>query len=409
MIKIHTLRLPSPFFSFVLLVILLTPELARTQIPPSTLEFPEGVHRVEIPFTRYRDWIIVHAKVPNSGPLSFILDTGAPIAILADPEAGNTFQLPIVGQAMVDGGEGETSQAAPLAAGVTIELGSLKIGNCLIAIGAATDAIYGVDGILGKYVFENAVVEINWEKQVLILSKPEHFRYEGRGARVPFRMASNGHIFTDITIQSESRATSIPALLDTGNRSNLKLDQPGYTDYYLNGDILEEVITGWGANGPEHGNLGRMNVEFGGFPIQGLVTSTRLQPHPTEDAEPKGNIGLSVLQRFNLIFNYRDSVLILEKNRFFDRPDSFTRSGIQIRPNLSAGPVIAGILPDSPAAEAGLRTGDVITHLNEKPVASYSPTTLDKLLRGTEAETLLLTIRREDTSFEKRLLLRDLL
>ncbi len=391
----------------VLPLVLLATMPVISQVPPSVMHFPEEVESVDIPFTRYRDWIIVEAQVNGSRELKFILDTGAPIAVLGDPEAGGKLGIPIAGQALVDGGEGENAVPVALATGINIQLGPLEIGNCMLAIGAAGQAIYGVDGILGKYVFENAVVRVDWDKQTLTLTKPENFKYDGNGVRLPLNLATNGHIFTEITLLGEGEEKSIQATLDTGNRSNLKLDQPGYHDYYL-GQSFERVVTGWGANGPEYGELAKIDVALGGHVIKGVIASSRQQPLPDTSEPPKGNIGISILERFNLIFDYRNSVLILEKNKFYDKEFHFTRSGIQLRPDQSPQLQISGIIPGSPAEREGLLTGDTIRQINGRQVETLTTEEIDALVEGKVADSILLVIERNGTRLVKQLRMRTL-
>jgi serine protease Do len=70
--------------------------------------------------------------------------------------------------------------------------------------------------------------------------------------------------------------------------------------------------------------------------------------------------------------------------------DSATRQQFEIDRRLQRGAVIAQVAPGSPAAEAGLRPGDVITEVNRRPVAG--PEDAAKAL-GTKGNVLLRIIR----------------
>jgi hypothetical protein len=50
----------------------------------SEINFLNGKESTVIPFERYKGWIILKVKVNDAKVLSFLLDTGAPIAILRE-------------------------------------------------------------------------------------------------------------------------------------------------------------------------------------------------------------------------------------------------------------------------------------------------------------------------------------
>jgi len=68
---------------------------------------------------------------------------------------------------------------------------------------------------------------------------------------------------------------------------------------------------------------------------------------------------------------------------------------IQIAPAMT--PMIAKVFPNSPAAEAGLRGGDLVVAANGKPL--LSPIPLAELLSATKGAPISLTIRRGESDF----------
>jgi serine protease Do len=63
------------------------------------------------------------------------------------------------------------------------------------------------------------------------------------------------------------------------------------------------------------------------------------------------------------------------------------------------GVVVSNVVPESPAAKAGIRPGDVIRQVNQKPVKDVEDFT-GKIEKAKEQETILLLIQRgENTLF----------
>ena len=70
----------------------------------------------------------------------------------------------------------------------------------------------------------------------------------------------------------------------------------------------------------------------------------------------------------------------------------------QLRLKSDKGLVVTGVLPDSPAADAGLRQGDVILEVNRKPVSSVGDA--KKQIRNSDDESsLLLLVQRDGGKF----------
>jgi C-terminal processing protease CtpA/Prc len=112
-------------------------------------------------------------------------------------------------------------------------------------------------------------------------------------------------------------------------------------------------------------------LKFGNTAVRDLVIRLSLQKAGlTTSSTMAGLIGPGVLSQFDVTFDYARKRIILEKNSEYGRPDTWDRAGMwlgQQSDHFHVVDVIAG----SPAAQAGIKVGDLITAVNGKPASSY--------------------------------------
>jgi hypothetical protein len=382
----------------------------RGQAPAATLKFPDNKNVVEIPFTRYRKWIIINVSVNGTRERPFILDTGAPIAVLADAGLKDELKLNIAGNVIVGGVDVSKPKQVPLAASVKFKIGDIIIEDGLMAVGAATEVIDGVDGIIGKYLFDDAVVMVDWKNNKLILTRPDKFQYTGNGETLPIHLLPSGHIYAEISVEKNGKKVAVKSDVDLGNRSNFYIDNEKGSPLVVNEKVIPNIIVSWGANGPTYGDITRTNLMLGSFRIDNVITSISQVNKALVQDGLEANIGLSILERFTPIFDYKHGKLILEKNEKFPSAFTFNRSGIILNPKrMGDSFLIADIIPSSPAKEKGLAIGDKITSINGKKVSSMSSSVIDDLINGKTGNVLNLVLLRNGKEVRALLKMRDII
>ena len=128
------------------------------------------------------------------------------------------------------------------------------------------------------------------------------------------------------------------------------------------------------------------------------------------DANYDGNIGTALLKRFVVTFDYARQMLYLRP--IVPIPSdfgTFDRSGLWINA-APAGFVVTAVDTRSPAANAGLTPGDVITALDNEPARMQNLSEARKALRVLPAGTVVrIDYRRGSLRKTTRIRLRDLL
>jgi S1-C subfamily serine protease len=164
-----------------------------------------------------------------------------------------------------------------------------------------------------------------------------------------------------------------------------------------------------GAGGTTAGEIGRVaSVQLGSFVLKDVITMfSKDKAGMLADPSLAGNIGAQIVNRFRVTLDYRAKRIILEPAATFTYSFDAAFGGLALR---AEGPGyrlfrVTELLEDSPATDAGIQVGDVITAIDgtaasaltlsgiremfEKPV-SYSLS----LQRGNQSLTSILTPRR---------------
>jgi len=396
------------------------PSKVHTGPPPATLTFPEDKDFVEIPFEFVREKIFIPVRVNGSEPMSFILDTGAPIAVLKGSDPAGALNLNIVGEAQVGGvGEGDVSSVS-LAGNVTFQVGDIEITGGMMAIGVGDNLPdFGWDGVIGRPLFKNLVVDIDFANQIVRFYPPDKFAYSGNGSELPLTLGNGSFPFVTSEVSIDG-GTAVPAtiVIDTGAGHALSLSVDTHEDLELPEKTVSSVL-GWGANGVIHGRTGRItSLKLGDYVLHNVVTGFpdpsgvhALDEGATGHVERHGILGAKVLKRFRVVFDYTNAQVILEPRSGLETPFTFNNSGVMPLPWMAGAESIevADVIASSPAEKAGIEVGDRITAIDGKPVAEIGVNEIDALLEQASGSKITFTIRRENKEFEKKLVLRELI
>ena len=381
--------------------------------PPGTYQVLSDGGNVEIPFKVFRDDILMFARV-NGVELRMLLDNGSlwdQLLFFGSPTI-DSLGLAYDSQVEVGGsGEGDPVMS-DMASDVTIAFESITFyGQPAITTPSSsgiTSLWEGSDGQISAAFFKHFVVDINFDEGMIRLIPPDEFTYEGRGAEIPMTPASFGSWTIPGTLEmADGEVKAIDLMLDLGDLHALSLTT-GPTYGIEVPDKALETSLGFGVQGEIRGHLGRVrSVEIGGYRIDNVLAGFAA---PGDDARTDDDayVGFGLLSRFNVIFDYPGRRMFIEPNRSFEDPFEYNMSGMLMRSGPGGHFAVVTVYPDSPASEAGLRPGDLITHINGVPAGGRKTWDIKHLFLE-EGSLVDLTVNREGEVWNVSLTLRPLI
>lgn len=380
--------------------------------PPRYLK--TGGHAV-LPFRYIGRHVWLRASVNGAPPADFLYDTGASATVIDSAYAAR-IGLETEGslQAQGAGAAGSASLARldvlRVAAdnGDGIEVKDLRVAVLDVNSILAPFFWRECAGIVGFDVLNRFVNELDFDGGILHLRDPATFRHEGRGTKVPMRLA--GHIPV-VTFRLDGRWEG-ECRLDVGSSGNLDLHGPFWRKHGLDrvaGRGIE--VVGGGFGGTFTNRLVRMTrLEIGPFAIERpLVTLSGAREGALASEDYAGNAGNMLMQRFRMTLDYERREVWLEPGARYAEPDRFSRAGVQLV--RLGGAIRAGqVVPGSPAAKAGVLDLDEVVSINGRSPEELGLEGVSELFeRGAVGSRVQLEIRRDGKTLKRTLKLADLL
>jgi hypothetical protein len=256
---------------------------------------------------------------------------------------------------------------------IRIAVGSLEIGP----VTAATIDLFDVNRrmgrdlpvILGKEVFHNVIVDIDYPGSRIRFHDPARFAYEGPGRRLTVHPAQDGH--KDVEVRIEDLPPVLVGL-DTGQGGALSVFK-AYTDAH---GLLEErspmsSSRGGGVGGATIFRLATLRtMTIAGYTLHDVPAAFhREDVGGAFDTERlAGNLGAGILSRFRVLFDYPHECLWLEPGSGWDT-EPFPRDKTGLSPRYDGDRLVVDyVAPGSPAEAEGWKEGEVITAVDGEPI-----------------------------------------
>jgi hypothetical protein len=402
----------------ILFLLCLIPWFGCSQIPD--LDIQRNVKKLELPFRYENNFIVVDVLFNGFLPLHFLFDTGAEHTILTKREISDLMQIDYQRRFTVIGADLETELTAYLARGIALRIKAFRAINRSILV---LDEDYfrfeefagvNIHGIFGADIFRRFVVKVDYDRKVITLYDPGHFQRPAGYMELQLEINRGKPYVKANALFGDSTNADLKLLLDTGANLPLLL----HTNTHPNLNLPEEVIRsqfGRGLGGELRGFVGRLQeLQLQGYTFNNVVTTFQDISPELDSAylnNRNGLVGNPMLSRFSLIIDYIREKCYIKPNRDFDEDFRFDRSGLLL---AASGIhlddyIVYGVVPGSPAEEAGIQVGDEIVKVNWWPVGFYSLQGLTRKLQGRVGKKIRLKIKRKDEKFKVRFRLRDLI
>ena len=391
-----------------------TPVDSLSDEPFGSHRWLNGKHSTTFPFEIFRGDIRYDVTI-NGHPVKMLLDDGFmwdPILFWGSPGI-DSLGLTFDGEAEVSGGIGD-AEAVPArtASGITVGFPGVEIIGQEAIITAydkgGVSSWWGSEGQLSCTLLKHFVVDINFDRMTMTLTEPDQYEYAGDGTAVPWTPMGFGPMSIPATlVLPDGRTVEVPLLMDLGYNDQLQLIPNGEHKIAPPERKLPASL-GFNIQGTETlGWVGRTpSVTIAGHEIPEVICAF-VSKGSSADEYSEAMVGLGILSKFNLVFDYSRRRLYMKPNGRFGDPYESDMSGLTTRPRRGYRE-IAAIVPGSPADEAGLKVGERIVRIDGRPAAEYDIFELKPLLKRPGAEVTV-TVERDGVETDVSLALRRLI
>jgi len=364
--------------------------------------------------------MIVEVSINGSTKLNMILDSGATATLLTELTEEDSLALNYNSLIEIKGLGTGPGVMAYRSQGNELRAGKIKLGNQTVYVlrenifSLSNHVGYKINGILGADFFQNNVVRINYNTQIITIYESESYKTPKGYVPIAMTIDKNRMYITLPVTGSNWTVRNATLLLDTGAEVTAWFRSFGDDRIEIPEKRIYRYI-GQGLNGVIEGHLGRINqINMKGHTLKAPVVAFPDSLSIAEVisvADRDGIIGGQLLNRFNLIFDYPKRTLWIKPNSNFKKPFTYNIAGLElsIENRFLALPEVCNVSKNSPADRAGILVGDQIFKINEMNALQTNINDIRLRLMTVSKKPVKLILIRGDSTVHAQMELVDLL
>lgn len=345
-------------------VAIATSRLCASALHESAPLFTRISQQTIIPAEVSSHGMFVSVMINGQGPFRMEIDTGCSFSMIS-PEVAAAVEA--------RGSEGDDDVRADNALGNVVSMPRVLLDSISIGGVQFEGVVVGViplelqskidsrelDGLLGYSLFSDLFFALDFPKQNLVLS--QEWPKDIPPVRAEMTITERTEV-PFIAVKVQGRPFDV--MVDTGSNDRLHLDSSAVASLSWRTEprpgFLLAVVGGVG-----HENIGRLSGELDLGPLQ--------QREPVVDvSDGPLTVGVGLLHSFCLVFHEAEDKLWLCSTEEGPIPSPPERSvGLSMFSDGS-GWRVAAIIPNSPAEEAAISAGDLVTLVEGQPARNWT-------------------------------------